>query len=58
MVSIKNFNAAIAAFPKLNFMPDISNANNVQDLPGHITLEIDYNKERKTYTLLLLIFQH
>lgn len=58
MVSIKNFNAAMASFPKLNFMPDISNANNIEDLPGHVTLEIDYNKERKTYTLLLLIFQH
>lgn len=58
MVSIKNFNAAMSAFPKLNFMPDISDANSVHDLPGHITLEVDYNKDRKIYTLLLLIFQH
>jgi hypothetical protein len=58
MVTVKNFNASMAAFPKLNFMPDVSKVNSVKELPGHITLELDYNKDRKTYTLLLLIFQH
>jgi hypothetical protein len=58
MVTVKNFNSSMAHFPKLNFMPDVTQVNSVKELPGHITLELDYNKDRKTYTLLLLIFQH
>ncbi len=54
MRSVPNYIKGLESFKKIMFMPDFKATT---PPVGHVTLEVDYNKDSKQYTLILYIFQ-
>ena len=55
MRSVPNYIKGLESFKKIMFMPDFK-ASTTPPV-GHVTLEVDFNKDSKQYTLILYIFQ-
>ncbi len=55
MRSAPNYIKGLESFKKIMFMPDFKAS--ATPPYGHVTLEVDFNKESKQYTLILYIFQ-
>ena len=58
MRTTNTFYAEIEEFKKVIYMVNFKPDDDIKKLPGHVTLEVDYNKERGAYTLSFYIFEH
>lgn len=53
--SVPNYIKGLEGFKKVMFMPDFK-ASTTPPI-GHVTIEVDFNKDSKQYTLILYIFE-
>ncbi len=58
MTLMENFDPGLYEYKKVAFMPTYSPTDDVKSLKGHVTLEVDYNKISKIYTLILFVYEH
>ena len=52
-----NFNPGLSDFRKVTFMPIMSDDPAKPVAQGHVSMEVDFNKNIGVYTLLILIFE-
>jgi hypothetical protein len=52
----ENFNPGLSTFPKITYLPEHSGKS--KERPPHLALEVTADKELKTYTVVLFIYQH
>ena len=58
MTSVDNWVPQTRDFRKLIFTKTLSADADVKTMPGHVTMEVDYDKNRDLYTLSFYIFDH
>jgi len=58
MTSVDNWVPQTHDFRKLIFTKNLPADADVKTMPGHVTMEVDYDKTRDLYTLSFYIFDH
>ena len=53
-----NFNVDSGDFKKAIFIQPFRDDMDIKKMPGHVTMEVDHNKETNVYTLIFYIFEH
>ena len=53
-----NFYPGLSEYKKVVFLPAYNVKEGVKSLKGHVTMEVDFNKESGIYTLIFYIFEH
>lgn len=51
-----NFYPGLSQYKKVVFLPDFKDDIEDKHLPGHVTMELDYNKSNGAYTLIVYIY--
>lgn len=54
----ENFYPGLANYRKVVYLPEYDGKTDMKKLPGHFTLEVDYNKLSGLYTIIFYIFEH
>ena len=58
MRTADNFYDGIQEFKKVLYMQPLPADADIKKLPGHVTLEVDYNKTNGYYTISFYIYEH
>ena len=53
-----NFYPGLEEYKKVVYMPPFNKDTSIKSLKGHVTMEVDYNKNSGLYTLLFYIYEH
>ena len=58
MKFVDNFTPGLSAYKKVIYMPPVSKNTDLKAQKGHVSMEVDYNKNSGLYTLIFYIYQH